>query len=89
MWQEMEVMVWKLEVKKFQRVSKYVLFVHPTTYQPLLYKMNGFNSLIGSHYDEYIVKYGIMSLNITQQDFDIPQGDALLFIGTHFSGWVK
>jgi len=72
-WKEMKVMVWKSEVKIFSRVSKYVLYMHPTSYTPLLYKMNGYNSLTGSHFDEYVVEYGIMSTNITQQVFDVFQ----------------
>ena len=80
-WKDVKVMVWKHEVKQFQRVSKYVMYVHPTSYAPLLYKMNGYNSLTGSHFDEYEVMYGIMSLNISQHDFDIPKGGFLLPAG--------
>lgn len=41
---------------------------------PLHYEMMGYNSLLGSHYDKYLVDYKEFSTRFDPQVFSLPEG---------------
>lgn len=42
--------------------------------KPVHYEMMGYNTLLGSHYDKYLVDYSDFSSRIDPKDFDLPEG---------------
>lgn len=41
---------------------------------PLHYEMMGYNTLLGSHYDKYLVDYKVFSPNVDPKVFSLPEG---------------
>lgn len=41
---------------------------------PLHYEMMGYNTLLGSHYDKYLVDYKVFSANVDPKVFSLPEG---------------
>lgn len=41
---------------------------------PLHYEMMGYNTLLGSHYDKYLVDYKEFSTNVDPKVFSLPEG---------------
>uniref|UniRef100_A0A8C6SKF6 Zgc:110239 n=1 Tax=Neogobius melanostomus TaxID=47308 RepID=A0A8C6SKF6_9GOBI len=41
---------------------------------PLHYEMMGYNTLLGSHYDKYLVDYKVFSSNVDPKVFSLPEG---------------
>ena len=48
---------WKLAVTTLNKTSNYDFYVSRTTGLPVRYQMMGYDSLIGSHFDLYILDY--------------------------------
>lgn len=46
----------------------------PSTPVPVHYEMMGYNTLLGSHYDKYLVDYTDFSTNTQDKDFALPEG---------------
>ncbi|XP_078671018.1 digestive cysteine proteinase 1-like [Branchiostoma floridae x Branchiostoma belcheri] len=42
--------------------------------EPVAYYMKGYDSLLGSHYDEYLLEYTMFSSEVAESDFEIPKG---------------
>lgn len=58
----------------FSRVSTYTLYYGEETKAPVKYTMFGYNSLFGSHYDEYVVQYKSFQPNTAKASaFDKPR----------------
>lgn len=55
---------WKLSTTVLDSTSTYDLYVSRSTGMPVRYTMQGYDSLIGSHYDLYVVDY----INVTLSD---------------------
>lgn len=41
---------------------------------PLHYEMMGYNTLLGSHYDKYMVDYNVFSTHVDSNVFSLPEG---------------
>lgn len=41
---------------------------------PIHYEMMGYNTLLGSHYDKYLVDYKEFSTHVDSKAFSLPQG---------------
>jgi C1A family cysteine protease len=52
-----ECTAWTLQSTTAGRVSSYTLYVNANTGVPVQYHMLGYNTLTGSHFDEYVVDY--------------------------------
>lgn len=42
--------------------------------KPYHYEMMGYNTLLGSHYDKYLIDYSDFSPQTNPKDFDLPEG---------------
>ena len=69
---ELDVDVWQLKVENGDKMSVYTVFISQSTNIPVYYMMDGYNTLTGSHYDEYRVDYGVISTNFSKSVFDAP-----------------
>lgn len=43
-------------------------------FSPVLYEMMGYNTLLGSHYDKYLVDYKDFSADVDPKIFALPEG---------------
>lgn len=76
--------VWQNVTTVGQKKNTYTLWVtrsetggaegkeEPAT--PLHYEMMGYNTLLGSHYDKYLVDYREFSPNVDPKVFSLPEG---------------
>ncbi|XP_035666054.1 digestive cysteine proteinase 1-like [Branchiostoma floridae] len=55
--------------------NTYILYMSKgKTEVPVAYYMKGYDSLLGSHYDEYLLDYTMFSSEVSDGDFEIPKG---------------
>eukprot|EP00455_Lapot_gusevi_P028847 TRINITY_DN308_c0_g1_i1.p1 TRINITY_DN308_c0_g1~~TRINITY_DN308_c0_g1_i1.p1 ORF type:complete len:527 (-),score=215.71 TRINITY_DN308_c0_g1_i1:82-1662(-) len=52
---------WRLIQTQNGRTNTYDLYVNPDTSLPVQYRMMGYDSLFGSHYDEYVLNYNAIT----------------------------
>lgn len=48
---------WQEVIVNGEKTSTYTLWVNSATSKPVRYEMMGYDSLLGSHYDKYILDY--------------------------------
>lgn len=51
--------------------------------KPYHYEMMGFNTLLGSHYDKYLIDYSDFSPRTNPEDFNLPEGKLPILIFSH------
>lgn len=66
------VQVWEMHNKLGERWNHYSIYIDSGNKLPVFYEMMGYDSLIGSHYDDYKVSYSFFSFNFPQTMFDLP-----------------
>lgn len=71
-WNNMEVDVWELIDAHGVKVNRYTLYLDHITLHPVYYEMLGYNSLLGSHFDEYKLYYTIFTEDFPTDVFNIP-----------------
>jgi len=71
-WDNLNVDVWELIDAHGVKVNRYTLYVDHTTLHPVFYEMLGYNSLLGSHFDEYKLYYTIFAEDFPEDIFNIP-----------------
>ncbi|KAL4237142.1 hypothetical protein ACF0H5_005522 [Mactra antiquata] len=65
--------VWYMEDKDGNKVNKYTMWVNPDSNSPVRYEMMGFDSLLGSHFDKYLMDYFEYNTSpIPASTFDTP-----------------
>ena len=64
---------------KVNTYTMYATTLNPP--EPVQYVMMGYDSLLGSHYDKYVIDYTMFSTEDFQPDvFDVPKGNSILFL---------
>ncbi|XP_052215701.1 digestive cysteine proteinase 1-like isoform X1 [Dreissena polymorpha] len=67
--------VWVLVDQQGHKKNTYTMWVDPSDNSPVRYIMMGFDSLLGSHYDKYVIDYSqYNTAPIPASTFDPPQG---------------
>lgn len=56
---------WQLTTTRLQQTSVYNLYISRLTNLPIRYQMMGYDSLIGSHFDLYVIDYQNVTINPT------------------------
>lgn len=56
--------------------------------KPYHYEMMGYNTLLGSHYDKYLIDYSYFSPVTDPKDFNLPDGKLLLLIYLHVQACI-
>jgi hypothetical protein len=73
-----ECELWQNVTELYGRTNTYNLWLarrntNARPYYPVRYEMKGFNSLLGSHYDHYIIDYDVFEAATPDKDvFDVP-----------------
>ena len=74
--------VWQLVDIEGGKKNVYTMWVDSTDQSPVRYEMMGFDSLIGSHYDKYILDYGVYNTDaIPASTFEPPASKYSLACG--------
>ena len=73
-WDNLDVDVWELVETHGTKVNRYTLYIDHVNFHPVFYEMLGYNSLLGSHFDEYKLYYTIFAEDFPVDVFDIPSG---------------
>ena len=63
---------WRLVQERGARVNTYTLYIKKGTNQPVYYEMLGYDSLYGSHYDDYKITYDSYTTGFDDSVFDVP-----------------
>lgn len=71
-WDNRNVDVWELLDTHGVKINRYTLYVDSQTLHPVFYEMLGYNSLLGSHFDEYKLYYTIFAEDFPVDVFNIP-----------------
>lgn len=71
-WDSRDVDVWELVETHGVKVNRYTLYIDHLNFHPVYYEMLGYNSLLGSHFDEYKLYYRIFAEDFPSSVFDIP-----------------
>jgi len=71
-WDNKEVGVWELVETHDVKINRYTLYVDQETSHPVFYEMLGYNTLLGSHFDEYKLYYSIFAEDFPVDVFNIP-----------------
>ncbi|XP_078094458.1 digestive cysteine proteinase 2 [Mustelus asterias] len=68
--------VWENIIYENEKKNTYTIWITNSTNGPVPvhYKMKGYNTLFGSHYDKYEFDYGTMQLNVDPNIFKLPEG---------------
>lgn len=65
--------VWRMVDKENHKTNTYTMWVTPETNFPVRYEMMGFDSLLGSHYDKYVIDYSQYNKSpIPESTFETP-----------------
>ena len=65
--------VWQLVDMEGRKKNVYTMWVDAADQSPVRYEMMGFDSLIGSHYDKYLLDYDVYNTDaIPAAMFDPP-----------------
>lgn len=67
-----DVDVWQLKNHAGGKYNTYTLYISKQTYVPVYYEMYGYDSLLGSHYDDYKLTYKVYAENFPDDVFDTP-----------------
>lgn len=68
-----DVEQWQMVTKVGLKKNTYTLLVESKTKRPMKYIMMGYDSLLGSHYDKYIINYSFYNTSFNDEKFDIPK----------------
>jgi len=63
---------WRLVQERGQKVNKYTLYIKKDNKQPVYYEMHGYDSLLGSHFDDYKITYDSYTTEYEDSIFDAP-----------------
>ena len=66
---------WQLIDVEWKKSSTYTMWLESATGRPVRYMMMGYDSLLGSHFDKYILDYSsfISDQPIPEQQFEVPK----------------
>ena len=70
---------WRLVTERGQKINKYTLYVVQTSNEPVYYEMHGYDTLFGSHYDDYKITYDSFTKTFDDSVFDAPIQGMLLW----------
>ena len=64
--------MWQYKYNHGAKYNTYTLYVKAGTHIPVYYEMLGYDSLLGSHFDEYKIRYGVYAEDYPSDVFDKP-----------------
>ena len=67
--------VWQNITQVGEKKNVYTMWVERSSNHPVRYEMQGFDSLLGSHYDKYYLEYDGYSTDFSDDVFKVPQGE--------------
>ena len=70
---------WRLVQERGQKVNKYTLYIKKDNKQPVYYEMHGYDSLLGSHFDDYKITYDSYTTEYEDSIFDAPIKGTYIF----------
>ena len=63
---------WRLVKEMGSKVNTYTVYVTKNARSPVYYEMLGFDSLYGSHYDDYKITFDTYMTEYNDTVFDVP-----------------
>ena len=64
--------IWQYKYNNGDKYNVYTLYVKKDSSIPVYYEMIGYDSLLGSHFDEYKVRYNVITTDFLSDVFDEP-----------------